>query len=435
MMYPVYYPTNLDLILVASALRHQVFNPQLYKLLGNDQDTFSYFSAALPKTFEQLSQLFGYNFDRTTHNTDPIFAETDIRNYVVGRPIEENILDLVGAETPFSGIVPPINLQDLSTSALTSSWFWNKNRAANASYNPFDAPYIADTQYFASNVPITGINGRHNFDLTLADSPGYYTVYSYYYSDSEVIIGGSTFYVEPALAFNFDIPENLAVGDNANITVTIKNGKGYALTITPTVSAGSTIINSNFNYDKWTLNAQNRYVSANANTYTLASSETEQKVWFRITGIVPTFGPSSVTFKFAVNRAGVVHNVFITKPINILYTARQVNQFASGLLTSFEKGTYPYKQNSAFSVRLPNIASNPFASFKFTIFPSPSSYAVYNSKRAVRLTTEVPTNLLELLGNVKKALSIEQTMPFDMEVEEYISIAYEAENFAFAMVK
>lgn len=377
--------TNIDFVLVASALRHLVFQTKIYQILGNDLDFNDYFTRALPKTGEQLSQMFGYNFLESDHNLDPIFSETDIRNYIDDGSIEDNIVPLQGSSTEFNGtIINPEFFINQTAAIGSNAYNWGSRRPAtysSATYNRYQALYNADTLYFASNVA-TNPNGGLTINVDTPDNAGDYYVYIYEYSDQGYTVGFLQFKVLPAIDFDFTLPESLSVGDNVNITMNIINGmKQSVFSVTPSLTAGSPNVVADFTYTRWSRVRNVWTPSPGFNVYTLAASDVTKLVPFKITAAKPGSVDVSITFTIRlVNAASPAFTVVKTKTINILTPQTQKNTFASYVLASNEHETYPFAQDATFDMNLP-AAQSDFGAMKVTLFPTGSSFGYYNTYR------------------------------------------------------
>lgn len=289
----------MDILLVVNNVRFSVFDSKVYRLLKHNEDIFNFFKNQLPQTYEQLSQIFGYNFQMNDYNQDTLFYETDIRNFIKASATKNNIANLVGSDQTYAFPNPTIDLfSNVQTAVLTTAWRWAATLSAS-NYNAFDAPYQAMTQYFENNIDLSA-TGAKQVQFTTADTPGFFNAIVYTYGAKGISYAKYQYYVRPSVAVDFTLPANLCVNDNVNITVKISNGEGQALSIVPSLTANPAVT-ADFNYDKWTINpATGLPVSTpNTQTYTVLSTESEQLVYFQLRA-VSTLLSSDLEFKFQI---------------------------------------------------------------------------------------------------------------------------------------
>lgn len=179
----------------------------------------------------------------------------------------------------------------------------------------------------------------------------------------------------------------MSVGDTANITVSIKNGLNQAIhSITPSLTAGSSNVGVNFNYNRWTRSGS-RWVSAPASTYSLTTADFSINVPFILTATASTdLGSSTtVTFTFAVRltSTSTPYNVVVSKDITVLHSSTRDDVFISGIIASDEYETYDdmYASTATFDFVLPPATTSLFEP-KLTLFPTGSSYSFYSARRA-----------------------------------------------------
>lgn len=434
------FQNNIDFVLVASALRHLVFQSKVYQVLGNDIDFADFFTRALPKTGEQLSQMFGYNFLRFDHNTDPIFSETDIRNYIDDGSVEENIVPLDGSQYTWNGTIVNPELMINSTAAMASPFHWGARRPAtysSATYNRFSSLYHADTLYFASNVA-TGANGALTINFDTSDTPGDYYVYVYEYSDNGYTFGYYPFTVLPVIDFDFEIPQYMSVNDDVNITMKIVNGMKQAIyQITPSLTAGSAHIAADFSYTRW-LKVKNIWTPYTGNTtYTLTAADVTKLVPFKIRATSAN-SETTVTISFSIKLLSTSAPIIVTKTktVNILSPQTRKDTFGAAILASSEYETYPYAQDVTFDLDLPPTQAEYFSMAKIALFPTGSAYGQYNTYREVLFAGEAPATLIDLLGIAQKVLAVEKSVEFNqVGSPQYVSVAYEGETLVIALVK
>lgn len=76
-----------------------------------------------------------------------------------------------------------------------------------------------------------------------------------------------------------------------------------------------------------------------------------------------------------------------------------------------------------------------FGFMKVTLFPTGSSFGLYNTYRESMFTGQLQATLIDLLGSAQKLLAIESTIDYDQNDPQYISVSYEGENSLIALIK
>ena len=70
--------------------------------------------------------MFGYNSQAAEHNEDPVFSESDIRNFAsfvdFSYEVQSNIVDIDGEDNEYHRAVPDFDVYSSVTTAIVSLW-------------------------------------------------------------------------------------------------------------------------------------------------------------------------------------------------------------------------------------------------------------------------------------------------------------------------